>query len=98
MLRIQTVWWLQLEAIEATMDADEYSHPLLDRIAECSVNPHDATMFFVELWWPVTDERLGSMARFHEYIDEVYESLKASAPNMDARANREWRQPGREWC
>ena len=95
MLPLQTMWWLQLEAIEAGMDADAYAHPLLDRIADCSVNSHDATKFFVELWWPVADERLGSLARFHEYIVGVYESLKASAPNMGLRGNSAWRQPGR---
>ena len=85
-----------METVQAAIDADEnFGHPLLDRVAECSVNPTDSTRFFMDMFWPVSVDRLGSMARFDPYIDEVFEKLEASAPNKGKPSPRAWRQPGK---
>lgn len=100
MLRIRIVLWLQLEAVQGAIDdadTDEIGigHPMLDRVAECSANPTEATAFFVDIFWRVSEDRLASLARLHPYIKEVFNNLEASAPNKGGPAPRAWRQPGR---
>lgn len=88
--------WVQLEAAQAAVDVEGFvSHPLLDRINECSTRPTEALDFFSLLFWPVAEDRLLDMAPWHRYIEEVSENLEASALQKDAPTSEGVQQIGR---
>lgn len=85
-----------MEDAEVVGGVLEFGHPLLDRVADCSTRPAVAIEFFSHLFWPLPENRLAERAIWHPYIDEVSESLAASAAKEAASTSGGVQQSGRE--
>ena len=55
------------------------SHPIVDRLLQCSARPEAAVHFFTRLFDPSPQQRLTVLAREHPYIADIGRDLKAAA-------------------